>query len=121
MAGSPGVGRAAAKASPAERIREPMAAVAAAAAEVFRKLRRDWVTGGLLSREEVDVSGSIYELGRDVVRDVAAGQLERAVSPSRPSSHIRASKFPAIHPTVNTRRQFLIQAPVGLLAAVAAR
>jgi hypothetical protein len=41
MAGSPGIETEAAKASPAESILEPTAAVAAAAAEVLRKARRE--------------------------------------------------------------------------------
>jgi hypothetical protein len=54
MAGSPGVGIEAAKASPAERILEPMAAVAATAAELLRKVRRDWVTGSVEGRRNAD-------------------------------------------------------------------
>jgi hypothetical protein len=51
IAGSPGVGRAAANASPADRSLDPMAAVAAAAAEVLRKERREWVTEKEIGRK----------------------------------------------------------------------
>jgi hypothetical protein len=69
IAGSPGVGSLAAKASPAERILEPTAAVAAAAADVFRKLRRDWVTSGFCVGEKGCVLDPIYGWKRAGVRE----------------------------------------------------
>src|SRR3954468_16211487 len=96
-AGSPGVGAVAAYASAVagagracagEGVREATAAVAAAAAEVLRKLRRDCVTGGISGRRGKDCP--IYGVAGRSVRCRRCGQVPRAGSSDAGATRKRA-------------------------------